>query len=151
MYTFLGAIGFFFLRKIDVIFTVAVCTTASPVWVRKGSHTYQRGGVWIISFLTHRNTRWKNREQQKYQKTHLNEDTFSTAADWPQLVKNRSLFLGIQALKIKFCPLELKCMCCSLLSQSKSLRISRPGHSRQHAMLLNASHRFWNIYYRYYG
>lgn len=43
MYTFLGEISFY--AKIDVIFTVAVCTTASPVWVRKGSHSYQRGGV----------------------------------------------------------------------------------------------------------
>lgn len=41
----LGAIDFIFKRKIDVIFTVAVFTAASLVWVRKGSDTYQRGGA----------------------------------------------------------------------------------------------------------
>lgn len=42
-YACLGAISFY--AKVGGIFTVAVYTAASPVWVRKGSHTYQRGGV----------------------------------------------------------------------------------------------------------
>lgn len=66
------------LRKIDVIFTVAVSAAASLVWVRKGSHTCRRGGVWIINpVLARRNTRWREGERQKYHQTRLNKATLS--------------------------------------------------------------------------
>lgn len=71
-----------------------MCTSANLVWVRRGSHTYQRG--WCVNHppLTHTNTRWRKREQQKYHKAHFNEATFSTTPDWPQVVGIWSVFMG---------------------------------------------------------
>lgn len=117
------------------IHSCCVRRSISCVGEKRKSHLPERCCV-NHSTLTHRNTRWRNIEQQKYRKTHLKEAKFITTADWLQLLRTwphckRSRF-HVFALQTETCVLF---PACAQWDQSKTPRISKPDRR------VNVSHR----------
>lgn len=104
------------------MFTVTVCTAASPpVWVRKGSHTYPRGGAWIIP-LSHTSEyqvereRGEKKERQKIPQGAQSKAAFRRPADRLRSAKNLS---HLEESRFSFSPSRAE----NMLKRRSSLKL----------------------------